>query len=435
MFIDEAIIEVEAGAGGNGCVSFRREKYVPRGGPDGGDGGRGGDVVLVADESLNTLLDYHYRTRYKAENGGHGAGSHRKGRNGETLVLRVPVGTLVYDADTGELLVDLSRHGQRFIVARGGKGGRGNAAFATPTRQAPRFAEKGLPGEKRRLRLELKLLADVGLVGMPNAGKSTLLSRVSAARPKIAAYPFTTLTPHLGVVRYEDKTFVMADIPGLIEGAHAGVGLGHQFLRHIERARLLLYLLDVSPYAEPDPLTAFEILQRELQLYSPALLQKPALIALNKIDTLSDRSMLEPIREALRARLQHAPTPAEGEDANERVFLISAYTGEGVDALVAALARQVAALPAPQPLTVPTETEVKRLPTPIRVYREGDHFVVEGDLPREIVATTDLTNEEALHRMQKRLRGLGIFKRLKELGAQEGDIVRIGEVELEYMPD
>mgnify|MGYP000462904490 CR=1 FL=1 len=423
MFIDEALIEVEAGAGGNGCVSFRREKYVPRGGPDGGDGGRGGDVILVADESLNTLLDYHYRTRYKAEDGGHGSGNHRKGRNGKSLVLRVPVGTLVYDADTGKLLADLSKHGQRFVVARGGKGGRGNAAFATPTHQAPRFAEKGLPGEKRRLRLELKLLADVGLVGMPNAGKSTLLSRVSAAHPKIADYPFTTLTPHLGVVRYQDQTFVMADIPGLIEGAHAGVGLGHQFLRHIERARLLLYLLDASPYAEPDPLTAFETLQHELHLYSPALLQKPALVALNKIDTLHDRSVLKPTCEALQARL------------GEKVFLISAYTGEGVDALVAVLAQRVAALPPPEPLTTSIETEPEHLRIPIRVYREGDHFVVEGDLPREIVQVTDLSNEEALHRMQKRLRGLGIFKRLRELGAQEGDLVRIGEVELEYMPD
>ncbi len=422
MFIDEAVIEVEAGSGGNGCVSFRREKYVPRGGPDGGDGGRGGDVILVADESLNTLLDYHYRTRYKAENGGHGSGKTRRGRNGQPLILRVPVGTLVYDTDTGVLLADLSRHGQRFVVARGGKGGRGNAAFATPTRQAPRFAEKGLPGEKRRIRLELKLLADVGLVGMPNAGKSTLLSRVSAARPKIADYPFTTLTPHLGVVRWNDQTFVMADIPGLIEGAHAGVGLGHQFLRHIERARLLLYLLDASPLAEPDPLTAFEILQTELRLYSPALLEKPALAALNKIDTLPDRSVLTPVQEALQAR-------------GLTVFCISAATGEGVDALIGALAQQVASLPAPQPLTEPTQTEAPRVPVPIRVYREDDHFVVEGDLPREIVQQTDLNNEEALHRMQKRLRGLGIFKQLRALGAQPGDTVRIGDVELEYMPD
>ncbi len=425
MFIDEAVIEVEAGAGGNGCVSFRREKYVPRGGPNGGDGGRGGDVVLIADESLNTLLDYHYRTRYKAEDGGHGSGNHRRGRNGKPLLLRVPVGTLVYDADTGELLADLSKPGQRFIVARGGKGGYGNARFATPTHQAPRFAEKGLPGEKRRIRLELKLLADVGIVGMPNAGKSTLLSRVSAARPKIADYPFTTLTPHLGVVRYEDITFVMADIPGLIEGAHAGAGLGHQFLRHIERARLLLYLLDASPYAEAQPLTAFEILQRELQLYSPALLQKPALVALNKIDTLSPErrtAHLQPLQEMLQAQ-------------GLEVYPISAYTGEGVDALVAALARRVAQLPPPEPLTAPTLAEIPRRREPIRVYREGDHFVVEGDLPREIVGITDLSNEEALWRMQKRLRGLGIFKRLKELGAQEGDIVRIGDVELEYTPD
>ncbi|MFT0751892.1 GTPase ObgE [Synechococcus sp. RC10A2] len=424
MFIDEAVIEVEAGRGGDGCVSFRREKHVPRGGPDGGDGGDGGSVILVADTHLSTLLDFHYKRRYKAGSGGHGSGSNCKGRNGKSITLRVPVGTLVYDADTGELLADLSRPGMRFIAARGGKGGRGNAHFVTPTRQTPRFAEKGLPGERRTLRLELKLLADVGIVGMPNAGKSTLISRISAAKPKIADYPFTTLVPNLGVVRYQDQSFVVADIPGLIEGAHAGVGLGHQFLRHVERARLLLYLLDVSPFATAPPLEAFETLRCELRLYNADLAQKPALVALNKIDTLApdERAAVDAVRGAIEAQ-------------GYEVFPISAYTGEGMEPLLARLAQRIAELPPPEPLLEPTPEVAKPAHQPTRVYKDGEVFVVEGTLPLEIVQRTDFGNHEAVLRMQKRLKGLGIFRRLHELGAQEGDTVRIGEVELEYTPD
>jgi GTP-binding protein len=424
VFIDEAVIEVEAGRGGDGCVSFRREKHVPRGGPDGGDGGDGGSVILVADTHLSTLLDFHYKRRYKAGSGGHGSGSNCKGRNGKSITLRVPVGTLVYDADTGALLADLSRPGIRFVAARGGKGGRGNAHFATPTRQTPRFAEKGLPGERRTLRLELKLLADVGIVGMPNAGKSTLISRISAAKPKIADYPFTTLVPNLGVVRYQDQSFVVADIPGLIEGAHAGVGLGHQFLRHVERARLLLYLLDVSPFATAPPLEAFATLQRELELYKPDLAQKPALVALNKIDTLApdERAAVDAVRCVIEAQ-------------GYEVFPISAYTGEGMEPLLARLAQRIAELPPPEPLIEPAPEVAKPTRQPTRVYKDGEVFVVEGALPLEIVQRTDFGNHEAVLRMQKRLKGLGIFRRLHELGAQEGDTVRIGEVELEYTPD
>ncbi len=424
MFIDEAVIEVEAGRGGDGCVSFRREKYVPRGGPDGGDGGDGGSVILIADPKLSTLLDFHYKRRYKAERGGHGSGSNRRGRNGKSITLRAPLGTLIYDAETGALLADLSRPGQKFVAARGGKGGRGNAHFTTPTRQAPRFAEKGLPGERRTLRLELKLLADVGIVGMPNAGKSTLISRLSAAKPKIADYPFTTLVPNLGVAQYQGQSFVIADIPGLIEGAHAGVGLGHQFLRHVERARLLLYLLDVSPFAAEPPLQAFATLQRELRLYNAELAQKPALIALNKIDAIppDERSVIEPVRESLAAQ-------------GYEVFLISAYTGEGLDGLTARLAQRVAELPPPEPLieTPPETRQPQHQPT--RVYKADDIFIVEGTLPLEIVQRTDFGNHEAVLRMHKRLKGLGVFRQLESLGAQEGDTVRIGDVELEYTPD
>ncbi len=323
-FVDQVKIHVKAGDGGHGCVSFRREKYVPRGGPDGGDGGRGGDVILVADPQLHTLYDFYHRVHFRAENGRPGMGKKMTGRDGEDLILRVPVGTVVRDAETGEVLGDLVRPGQRLIVARGGKGGRGNARFATPTNQAPRYAEPGRPGEERWLILELKLIADVGLVGLPNAGKSTLLSRISAARPKIADYPFTTLQPNLGVVALSDeRTFVVADLPGLIEGAHRGVGLGLDFLRHVERTRVLLQVIDAS---SEDPLRDFEIIEKEMAHYQPELLKKPRAVALNKIDLIPDRNLLRPVKETL-------------ERKGHPVYLISAATGEGLRDLLEGLWR------------------------------------------------------------------------------------------------
>lgn len=331
VFVDEAKIWVKGGDGGRGCVSFRKEKYVPRGGPDGGDGGKGGDVVMVADPHLRTLLDFKYRQHYRAANGGHGRGKRQHGRNGEDLLLRVPVGTVVKDEQTGELIADLSEPGQRVVVARGGKGGRGNARFATPTRQAPRFAEEGSPGEERWLRLELKLLADVGLVGYPNVGKSTLLRRISAARPKVAPYPFTTLVPHLGVVSYrEGKEFVVADIPGLIEGAHKGAGLGTRFLRHIERTLLLLHLLDLSDH-RGDPFSLYEGVRRELASFNPLLTEKPEIVVLNKIDLPEIRSRIEEVRRTFEAR-------------GLPFFAISAHTGEGVKELVQEVGRRLEAL-------------------------------------------------------------------------------------------
>lgn len=288
QFIDEANISVKAGNGGNGAVSFRREKYIPKGGPDGGNGGNGGAVIVRADKQLNTLLDFRYKRNYKAENGENGRGKNQDGKWGETVVLKVPAGTLVKDATTGEIVADLVRHGDEVVVARGGKGGRGNTHFATSTNQAPRVAEPGTLGEKRELLFELKLLADVGLVGFPNAGKSTLISVISAAKPKIADYPFTTLTPNLGIVRYaEGKSFTVADIPGLIEGAHRGKGLGIQFLRHIERTKVLVFLIEST---SQDPKGDFMVLQNELREYNPALAQKPRLVALTKIDLLDEKS-------------------------------------------------------------------------------------------------------------------------------------------------
>ncbi len=302
---------------------------MPRGGPDGGDGGDGGDVILVADPQLHTLYDFYHKVHFRAENGRPGMGKKMKGRDGEDLVLRVPVGTVVKDAETGEVLGDLVEPGQRLVVARGGKGGRGNARFATPTNQAPRYAEKGKPGEERWLLLELKLIADVGLVGLPNAGKSTLLSRISAARPKIADYPFTTLQPNLGVVELSDhRTFVVADLPGLIEGAHKGVGLGLEFLRHVERTKVILQVIDAT---SQDPLRDFEVVENEMKLYHPELLKKPRIVALNKIDLVYDRSKLEPIKKAL-------------EEKGHEVFLISAVTGEGIKELLEALWRKVQSL-------------------------------------------------------------------------------------------
>lgn len=325
MFIDEVRIWVKAGDGGNGCMAFRREKYVPRGGPSGGDGGHGGDVILEASVHYNTLLHFRYNPEHRAGRGRHGEGSNRTGHDGKPVTLPVPVGTVVYDGDSGELLHDFILADEQFVVAHGGRGGRGNARFATSTHQAPTEHEPGKPGEERRLRLELKLLADVGLVGFPNAGKSTLISCISAARPKIADYPFTTLEPHLGVVSFEDRSFVVADIPGLIEGAHAGHGLGIQFLRHIERTRLLAHLVDVSEFSGRDPVHDFEVVLEELADFSEALVKKPMIVVATKMDAAQDPARVE----ALERKARQAGMP---------FFRIASVTGFGIDRLVAAMA-------------------------------------------------------------------------------------------------
>jgi len=332
-FIDEATIEVAAGRGGDGAKSFRREKYVPRGGPDGGDGGNGGDVRLRADRNLATLVDQRLHRQNRAEAGQPGAGRNKTGRAGESLVIRLPVGTIVRDEAAGpdaSPLVDLTEHGQVVVVARGGRGGRGNARFATPTRQTPDFAEPGRPGETRQLRLTLKLLADVGLVGFPNAGKSTLLRRISGARPRVADYPFTTLIPHLGVAELGDRRFVVADIPGLIEGASAGAGLGDRFLRHVERTRVLVHLIDVgSALLEGrDPVERYDAIRNELAAYQPSLADRRELVALNKLDLVTDRSALVSVEQRLRER-------------GCEVWRISAATGEGVEALLARIAQEL----------------------------------------------------------------------------------------------
>jgi GTP-binding protein len=328
-FVDYVKIYVKAGDGGRGCVSFRREKYVPKGGPDGGDGGKGGDVIIRASSELHTLLDHRYQKTYKAKRGEHGKGSNMKGKDGEDLIIQVPIGTVVKDADSEEILADLDEDGKDLIVARGGKGGLGNAHFATPINQTPRYAQPGQKGEEKWIILELKLLADVGLIGLPNAGKSTLISIISSARPQIADYPFTTLTPVLGVVKYKDyQSFVVADIPGLIEGAHKGAGLGHQFLRHVERTSILLHLVDVSDYLQSDPVGDFEKIQKELELYNPELINKPFAVVGTKIDIAYEGKRLKRLKDYCKGK---------GID----FFPISAVKKEGIDKILEYLSVKV----------------------------------------------------------------------------------------------
>jgi GTP-binding protein len=354
MFVDEARIVVKAGDGGNGCVAFRREKYVPRGGPSGGDGGDGGSVLLRATPHDNTLLRFRYNREFRAERGGHGEGSNCHGASGEDLIIEVPVGTVVFDEETGEQIADFTAPGQLVTLARGGRGGRGNARFAKPWHQAPREFEEGQPGEERRLRLELKLLADVGLVGFPNAGKSTLISRISAARPKIADYPFTTLEPHLGVVAADGpaaphgRSFVVADLPGLIEGAHRGAGLGTRFLRHIERTRILAHLVDTSDASDRDPLRDFEIICGELSAFSAALVAKPMIVVATKLDATTDRTRLESLRAFCAGR-------------GLEFHSISSATGEGLAGLVRALADALERAAPPETQVEPAE-ETHQLP-------------------------------------------------------------------------
>lgn len=417
MFFDEAKIYVKAGDGGNGCVSFRREKYVPLGGPDGGDGGKGGDVYLVANPHLNTLVNFNRRTHFKAQRGGHGRGKGQKGQQGDDLFIEVPPGTVVRDADSGDFVAELMEEGQRALIAQGGRGGRGNAAFATSTNQAPRIAERGEPGQERWIYLELKLIADVGIVGVPNAGKSTLLSVVSAARPKIAAYPFTTLEPNLGVVALGDYTsFVVADIPGLIEGAHEGAGLGHEFLRHVERTRIIIHLLDG---ASTDPLADYESINQELALFDPELARKPQLVVLNKVDLPRAQALWPSVEEAMKARGQKAMS-------------ISAVTGQGVREMLRSVAGMLKGLPKEKPET--TEVKVFRPAEEeaFTIIREGDAWRVRGAEVERAAAMTNWELDEAIQRFQRIAEGMGLKAALREAGVQPGDTVRIGEVELEW---
>ena len=430
MFVDEVVIDVKAGDGGNGSVAFRKEKYVPRGGPNGGDGGKGGDVYLEADSNLSTLLDFRYQRHYEALRGIHGTSRDMSGKNAGDITLKVPVGTTATEVETDRILTDLTKHGQRVVIARGGQGGRGNAHFASSVQQAPKYAENGEPGEEHQIKLELKLLADVGLIGYPNVGKSTLIAALSAAKPKIADYPFTTLVPNLGVVRVdEERTFVIADIPGLIEGASEGVGLGHQFLRHVERTRLLCHLIDISGTTGRDPLDDYAIINRELAAYDDKLAQLPQVVVLNKSD-IADPEEAELLR-------------AEFADEDKPVFVISAATRTGLEPLVYFLAERLSEMPLPPAF----DDEIVRITADTMKGRRTDRrwdaaydagtqtYVVSGKGIERLVAMTQLQNEDAVNRLQRTLEKTGIINKLRTLGAKQGDTVRIGKAVFDFFDE
>ena len=420
-FIDKARITVRSGSGGNGCVSFHREKYVAAGGPDGGDGGSGGSVILQVDDNLSTLMDFRYKRKYAAENGVDGSGGRKSGRDGKSLTIRVPRGTLVRDAETNEIIQDMSGD-EPFVLCRGGKGGWGNAHFATPTRQAPRFAKSGLPGESHDVVLELKLLADVGLIGFPNVGKSTLLSVVSRAQPKIANYHFTTLFPNLGVVYVEDGvSFVMADIPGIIEGASEGAGLGHDFLRHIDRCRLLVHVVGVSGSEGRDPVADFDAINLELKQYSPQLAQRPQIVAANKADILEDEGLLE----ALRAHVEALGYP---------LFTLSAAAHQGTRELVFAVANRLRELPpvavyAPEYVPRPPKVDMSE---PLQITVEDNVYLVEGPWLQRLIANTNFGDYESRNWFDRMLRESGLFDRLEAMGIRDGDLVSLYNLEFEY---
>jgi GTP-binding protein len=424
VFHDRATIHVRGGGGGNGVVSFRREAHVPKGGPDGGDGGRGGDVVLVCDPSLRDLSSFRRGAHFKAKRGGHGQGSGKHGATPEPLEVRVPPGTTVEDPDHGDRW-DLTQAGQRAVVARGGSGGRGNKHFATATRQTPRFAENGLPGQERRLTLTLRLLADAGLVGLPNAGKSSLLARLTRARPKVADYPFTTIEPVLGTMERDDRQLVLADIPGLIEGASAGAGLGHEFLAHVERCRLLVHVLDLAPLDGSDPVENHATVEAELREHGHGLAELPRILCLSKRDLVPPERAAEAVEEW-------------AERLGIPVFSTSAATGEGLDRLRDAVFEHV---PEAEP-----EPEAGALPATHRVYRPGEGdaltvekvgpgaFRIEGGRVDRLIARHDIANEESLRYVEERLRALGVIKALEAAGFEPGDDVEIAGIVFELDP-
>ena len=422
-FVDKVRIMVQAGHGGHGCMSFLREKYIAAGGPDGGDGGHGGSVILHVDTGMTTLMDFRYKRKYAAENGGNGAGSNMKGRNGQNLIINVPLGTVVRDAETGVVIKDMSTQ-EDFVLAKGGRGGWGNQHFATPTRQAPRFAKSGLPGESYDVTLELKLLADVGLVGFPNVGKSTLLSVVSNAHPKIANYHFTTLFPNLGVIYLgEGESFVMADIPGIIEGASEGVGLGHDFLRHIDRCRLIVHVVDVSGIEGRDPVEDFITITKELEQYSSDLASRPTIVVGNKVDIMQDDTNLTRLREFLSER-------------NIPLYEMSAATHRGTKELMRVIYERLKELP---PITVYEPEYVKPLPevgdpNAVTIEHVDDLWLVSSPWLERLIADINFADYESRMFFDRQLRKSGLFARLEEMGIEKGDTVSIYDIEFDYEP-
>lgn len=425
MFVDKAEIILKAGNGGHGGMSFRREKYVPNGGPDGGNGGHGGNIIFMADSGFRTLMEFKYKRKHKAENGENGTGCRSTGKTGEDLIIKVPVGTIIKDKETGRVICDLSEHGQKYRVADGGRGGRGNMNFATATRQAPRFAQGGVKGQERTVILELKLLADVGLIGFPNVGKSTLLSVITKARPKIANYHFTTIVPNLGVVEWRNfDPFVIADIPGLVEGAHEGTGLGDQFLRHVERTKLLVHLLDASGSEGRDPLDDFNKINYELEKYNAKLAQRVQIVALNKVDLISETQELDILKGQL-------------ESLGYEVFIISAVTGQGLNELLSRIIQLLEEIGEVEPI-FDFEPEEETIFTPefkekqFTVEKFDNLFVVKGEFLERLINSVNFEDLDSIGFFQRVLKDKGVFEELEKMNIQEEDIVSIDDIEFEY---
>ena len=420
QFVDKARIIIKAGNGGDGCSSFHREKYVSHGGPDGGDGGRGGNVIFLADENMSTLLDFKFARHFRAQNGENGRGKMQFGKKGEDIIIKVPVGTRVRDLESGKIIADMNKAGREKIVLHGGRGGKGNAKFATPTRQSPRYAQNGQRTKEYEVELELMTIADVGLIGLPNVGKSTILSVVTSAKPKIANYHFTTLTPNLGVVKRYDKSFVVADIPGLIEGAAEGAGLGHDFLRHIERTRLLVHVLDISGSEGRDPIEDYKQIRKELADYSPKLTELPELIAANKMDITGAEDYLEFLREEL-------------EGANVEIFPVSAATAKGFEPLLDRILALLETLPSTREFAEHDIIEAPQYDWKFEITQEDGVFVVTGGIVDYILDTTNADDEESMRRFQKFLDSEGIINALREKGANEESVIRLGEWEFDFI--
>ena len=421
MFIDEVVIDLCAGRGGNGCMAFRREKYVEMGGPFGGNGGRGANIIFKVDEGLNTLIDLRYKKIYKGKNGEHGEGKGCNGKNALDLVINVPIGTVITDVDTNMVIGDLTKKGDSVIAAYGGRGGRGNMAFATKTNPAPAFCENGEPGEERRVKVELKLLADVGLVGLPSVGKSTFISKISAAKPKIAAYHFTTLHPNLGVVKTPDnRSFVVADLPGLIEGASLGEGLGDKFLKHIERTRVIAHIVDMSAFEGRNPIDDYKVINKELENFNKKLLDRPQIVIANKMDIEGAEENLEKFKKEVKCK----------------VFPVSSVTGEGINEVLIELANmldKIEKVPLYEDEKIESHVLYKfKVEKPFKIYKNNDVFVVHGDEIEKILKMTWFASDEAFMRFSRKLRKLGIDDELKKMGIKQGDTVRILDYEFEY---
>ncbi len=420
QFVDKAKIIIKAGNGGDGCSSFHREKYVSHGGPDGGDGGRGGNVIFYADDNMSTLLDFKFSRHFRAQNGENGRGKMQYGKKGEDLIIKVPVGTRVRDIESGKIIADMNKPGREKLVLHGGRGGKGNAKFATPTKQAPRYAQNGQKTKEYEVELELMTIADVGLIGLPNVGKSTILSVITSARPKIANYHFTTLTPNLGVVKRYESSFVVADIPGLIEGAAAGAGLGHDFLRHIERTRLLVHVIDISGSEGRDPMEDYKQIRKELSDYSTKLAELPELIVANKMDITGAEDYLDFFKEEF-------PTAAGN------IFPVSAATAKGFEPLLDRIVEMLKVLPSTREFAEDDIVEAPQYDWNFEISKDGDVLVVKGGIVDYILDTTNAEDEESMRRFQKLLDSEGIIKALRERGATADTVIRLGEWEFDFI--